>query len=293
MNSIEEAKYGLDSRCKSKKNSESEAAALMEERLKRMKTRGYINRFQLIQAILKNENEGFDHKELLATVDRDQVFRKLEKINPEIKNTGKFYITDQPIEEKNWSLLSKKEKSRILKLYEKIKKSANLVEVIVKLTKEKNKYPNIPTIYNYLGIAYERSGKSAQYYDVLIETTKRFPDYIFGKISLAEYYIRENKFRKIPEIFENKFEITAHFPEGTEVYHISAVRGFYYVTGRYFVNVGKLEMAYKSYFLLSDLDINHETTDILGYELLAYEINEFAGKMEKSEMFRKSGRNYK
>ena len=258
-------------------------------------TRGYINRFKLIQAVIINEEEGgegLDHKELLATVDREQIFRKLAKSSPEIEETGKFCITDQPVEEKNWSLLSKKEKSRILNLYEKLKKSDNLDEVIVKLIEEKNKYPNVPTIYNYLGIAYARSGKSAQYYDILIETNKKFPDYIFGKISLAEYHISVNKYKKIPVLFGNKFEITEHFPEGTEIYHISAVRGFYYITGRYFVKIGKLEMAYKSYFLLSDLDRDHEITDILGRELLAYEMNEFAKKMKKSEMFTKHRRRY-
>jgi tetratricopeptide (TPR) repeat protein len=256
-------------------------------------TMGYINRFKLIQAVFNNEGKGLDHKELLETVDRDQIKKKIEKRNPEIIRTGKFYVTEQPVEEKNWSLLTKKEKSRILNLYEKIKKSANLDEVIVKLTEEKNKYPDVPTIYNYLGIAYERSGKSAQYYDMLIETSKKFPDYIFGKISLAEYYINENKYKKIPVLLGNKFEITEHFPDGTEIYHISAVRGFYYITGRYFVKIGKLEMAYKSYFLLSDLDGDHETTDILGQELLAYEMNEFAEKMKKSEVYRKPRRRYK
>ncbi|MEX2428418.1 MAG: hypothetical protein WD577_09265, partial [Bacteroidales bacterium] len=71
-----------------------------------------------------------------------------------------------------------------------------------------------------------------------------------------------------------------------------AVRGFYYITGRYFVKIGKLEMAYKSYFLLCDLDSNHEIADILGQELLAHEMNEFAKKLKKSEMFTKHRRMY-
>ncbi|MDF1573195.1 MAG: hypothetical protein P1P82_16425 [Bacteroidales bacterium] len=242
-------------------------------------TKTYINRFKLIYAILDNSGRSLDHKELLSTVDRHQIFKKLEKSNPEMKEFGKFIITEQSLEEENWSLLTEKEKTGILKLYEKIKKSADLADVIVKLLEVKNRYPGVPAIYNYLGIAYERSGKQEQYYDVLIETHERFPDYIFGKISLAEYYLNKNEYKKIPVLFGSRFEITAHFPEGTEIYHISAVRGFYFVTGRYFAKIGKLEMAYRSYFLLSDLDPDHETTEILGKEIFAYELDDFARKL--------------
>ncbi len=40
-------------------------------------------------------------------------------------------------------------------------------------------------------------------------------------------------------------------------------------------------MAYKSYFILSDLDNNHQTTKILGQEILSYEISIFNKKLKK------------
>ena len=81
-----------------------------------------------------------------------------------------------------------------------------------------------------------------------------------------------NRFRKIPDLLDNKFEITQHFPVETKAFHVSTVRGFYYITGRYFANVGKIELAYKSYFLLSDLDIDNPVTRILGQEIIGYEL---------------------
>ena len=89
---------------------------------------------------------------------------------------------------------------------------------------------------------------------------------------MAEYYLSEIKFKEIPDLLDNKFEITQHFPDGTEAFHISAVRGFYYITGRYFALAGKIELAYKSYFLLSDLDIDEHSTKILGHEIIACEM---------------------
>jgi len=234
----------------------------------------YINKYELIKAISTKEGEYLDHKQLISTVDRNQIIKKINKTNPELVKFDKFYITEEPVEEKNWSLLKKNEKKKIIRLAEKLKKSLNLDKVINKLIEYKSLYPNIPAIYNYLGIAYERTNQTKKYYDTLIETIEKFPDYLFGKISLSEYYLNTGKYKKISKVFDNKFEITQHFPMNTNVFHISAVRGFYYVTGRYFVHTGKIERAYKSYFLLSDLDPDHQTTEILGKEIMAYELHE-------------------
>jgi tetratricopeptide (TPR) repeat protein len=234
----------------------------------------YINKYELIKAILKKEGEYLDHHQLISTVDRNRIIKKINKTNPELAKFDKFYITEEPVEEKNWSLLKRNEKKKIIRLAKKLKKSLNLDKVINKLIEYKSLYPNVPTIYNYLGIAYERTNQTKKYYDTLIETIEKFPDYLFGKISLSEYYLNTGSYKKISEVFDNKFEITQHFPMSTNVFHISAVRGFYYVTGRYFVNIGKIERAYKSYFLLSDLDPDHQTTEILGKEIMAYELNE-------------------
>jgi hypothetical protein len=86
---------------------------------------------------------------------------------------------------------------------------------------------------------------------------------------------------QIPNSRFVKIEITQHFPPGTDIFHISAVRGFYYITGRYFEKVGKIEKAYKSYFLLSDLDKNHQTTEILGLEIFSYELDIFKNGLNK------------
>ena len=243
----------------------------------------YISQYDLIKTISKNDGEYLNHDQLLSTVDRNKIFRKINKINPGLIKHQKFNITEAPVEEKNWSLLKQKEKNKILRLNEKIKKSLKLDKVIKILLKYKSIYPNVPVIYNYLGIVYERTNQTKKYYDTLIETTEKFPDYLFGKISLSEYYLNNNMYNKISDLFDKKFEITQHFPMETDVFHISAVRGFYYVIGRYFAQIEKIEWAYKSYFLLSDLDSTHETTEVLGQEILAYELREFKKTLGKRE----------
>jgi hypothetical protein len=95
------------------------------------------------------------------------------------------------------------------------------------------------------------------------------------------YFWGAAKQLQIPVLFDHKFEITQHFPSDTEVFHISAVRGFYYLTGRYFARTGKIELAYNSFFQLSDLDIDHKATEILGQEIMTYEVKELEKKMRK------------
>ena len=239
----------------------------------------YINLFELTKAIINGGH--IDQIQLISTVDREKVFNKIYKNKPELKEIGKFYITNAPIEEENWSKIQRNDKKNILKLYSKLKKSISLEKVISELTKYKAKYQNVPAIYNYLSIAYNKVNQTKKYCESLYETIEKFPDYVFGKVSLSEYYLNNNEYTKIPLLLDNKFEITQHFPIGTEVFHLSAVRGFYFITGRYFAKTGKIEMAYKSYFLLSDLDNSHETTEILGEEILSYELSIYNKKLKK------------
>ncbi len=240
---------------------------------------GYINRFELILVLL--EGTVLNQSELLSKVNRQEVLSKIYKKEPELENIGKFSITENPVDEGKWSEIPGRDKKRILKQNSKIKKSIDLERVITELTNYKEKYPNVPTIYNYLTIAFNYAGQTDKYYKSLIETVEKFPGYLFGKISLSEYYLNNNEFNKIPGLLDHKFEITQHFPPGTEVFHISAVRGFYYIAGRYFVKAGKIEKAYKSYFLLSDLDRNHQTTELLGEEILSYELNALKSLFKK------------
>ena len=233
----------------------------------------YINRFELIKAIMNSVP--LDHAQLISMVDRKKVLNKIYKNEPELQDIGRFYITDNPIEEVNWSEIPGKDKVKILKLFSKLKKSVDPDKLIIELTIYKLKHQNVPTIYNYLAIAYHNANQTKKYYESLIETVQKFPNYLFGKISLSEYYLNNKEFFKIPRLLDNKFEITQHYPPGTRIFHISEVRGFYFVTGRYFAKAGKIEKAYKSYFLLSDLDKNHQTTEILGQEILSYELDIF------------------
>ena len=75
----------------------------------------YINQFKLIRATRDHQSGWLDYKELLSTVDRQQIMKRIEKTNPELIGTGNFFITEESIEEENWSKLPNIRKEEDLK----------------------------------------------------------------------------------------------------------------------------------------------------------------------------------
>ena len=75
--------------------------------------RSYINKFELIKAIMNGVP--LDHAQLISMVDRKKVLNKIYKNEPELQDIGKFYITDNPMEEENWSKIPIKDKGKILR----------------------------------------------------------------------------------------------------------------------------------------------------------------------------------
>lgn len=232
-------------------------------------SKSYLNQFELIRAL--QEGDAVNFGKLLSTVNRQEVLSKVRKSTTDLNYPARILITEDAVEEENWSKMNGKDKDRIIQLFSKLRKKPE--DVVEELQAFQRKYPNVPAIYNYLSICYQLTKRKEKYSAIVFETVEKFPDYLFGKTALSEYYLNNGHFKKIPVLFENKFEIVQHFSPGTVVFHISAVKSFYYVIGRYFVKAGKIEMAYKSYFLLYDLDKKNDMTAHLGEEIVLFEIS--------------------
>jgi hypothetical protein len=53
------------------------------------------------------------------------------------------------------------------------------------------------------------------------------------------------------------------------------------VIGKYFVKRGLIELAYRSYFLISDIDPSHIMAKLLGLEIVGYEMEELQKEFAK------------
>jgi tetratricopeptide (TPR) repeat protein len=121
------------------------------------------------------------------------------------------------------------------------------------------KYPEVPQLYNYLHVIYQKLRDRDNAQRVLQETLERFPDYLFGRIAYAIDCLQRGKPEKVPEILDNKYELKLLYPK-RERFHISEVLGFYSLLAWYFHTQGEHARAETYYKLLQQLDPEHPNT---------------------------------
>lgn len=176
----------------------------------------------------------------------------------------RYEVTDEPIYDRRFRRLPQPVKDEIEALYEKAKRSP--WEAIPDLLEMIQLYPDLPMLYNFLTVAYGRAGQKEALERTIEENLRRNPDYLFARLNYAEILMARGEVERIPEIFENKLELTLLYPKRKR-FHISEVINFTGIMGWYFVEVGQREIAEKHYELLKELDLHHEMTTRLRRKL--------------------------
>jgi hypothetical protein len=80
--------------------------------------------------------------------------------------------------------------------------------------------------------------------DTILETYRKFPDYLFAKVGYVELCLREDKLHEIPHILDNKYDLKLHYPERTK-FHITEYTAFAGTVGFYFCRILRPELARK------------------------------------------------
>ncbi len=235
----------------------------------------YINTFKLIQCLVERKKP--DVKSFLDEVDEDKVIASLKRSKDGLPQS--FQWTDEPVEEENFAKLSVAEKKKINKVFQQIRtEPTKQIPILLQLRK---KHPDLPVLYNYLGITYQCSQQPDKYEEIIHDTVKLFPDYLFGKITLADYHFDKNNHREVRKIFNNKLEIHHHFPASRMIYHISEVRSFYATIGTLHARSGNMSRAIFCYLLIQRIDPAHPLSQKLGSEILLKEISKIRTKTKK------------
>ena len=220
-------------------------------------------------------------KELLSEVNRNKIEQTLSKSKDGLPHP--FVCTNEPIEEKNLAKMPNKDKQLLFDLLDRLKTSRGEAEqVLPKLIKLRKKYPNVPTIYNYMCIAYANTNQLEKYYQTIIDTYKKFPDYLFGKTSAAEYCLNNDRYKEVPAIFDNKLEIYMHYPKTIKQFHVSEVRAFYSTIGRYYAKSKKTARAIFCYYITNQVDPEHWATQKLADEIILAEIGKLKNKIRRN-----------
>ncbi len=190
--------------------------------------------------------------------------RSIKPQQPEPIYTTEYEVTTEPIYTSDYNQLPRRAQAIMDQLYYQVHTHPR--EAIPKIKKLIEKYPDMPMLYNYLSVAYNRSGQQKKSEAVILEQYRRIPDYLFARINYAEICLHRREYEKIPEIFDHKFDLKLLYPE-RDRFHITEVVNFIGVIGLYFARTGNREAAQKYYDIIREIGPGYEATQMLKSEL--------------------------
>jgi hypothetical protein len=132
-------------------------------------------------------------------------------------------------------------------------------EVIPGLTDLVDKYPGVPVLSNLLYAAYSMADEKEKAEQIAYESFINYPDYIFAKINYAQICLLKGDLDKIPQIFQNKFDLKSLYPKRSK-FHISEFVSLSGVISIYFYESGQVKTAREIYKSLKEVAPDHEMT---------------------------------
>ncbi|MBF0140974.1 MAG: hypothetical protein HQL74_11925 [Magnetococcales bacterium] len=142
-------------------------------------------------------------------------------------------------------------------LYRRIEQDTH--EAIDHMKKLIAQHPDVPTLYNWLCIAYSRVGKHQEAKQVAQTCFQRHPDYLFGRLNFAEILLQEGKLLEAFNILGRTFVLT-ELEHSRKKFHFSEVLSFYGAVARYLLRLGKLKSAMSFLDILRKVEPDHHIT---------------------------------
>ena len=168
-----------------------------------------------------------------------------------------YEITDEPLENRHINKLPVQVREALDDLYDKAQHRPK--EAIPELERLVATYPHIPSFYNHLSVAYLHAGDSAKAEELVLETYRRFPKYLFAKTNRAHNCLQKGEIEKIPGIFNHKFDLKLLYPHRKR-FHLSEFVAFAGVMCRYFDAIGEKDTAALYYRALKRIAPRHPMT---------------------------------
>lgn len=126
-------------------------------------------------------------------------------------------------------------------------------KMIPKLIKLSLKYPKVPQFKNNLSTVYQKQGDIQKAYETNKWVVAEHPNYLFGKLNLANEYIFKGEFEKVPQVLGELLEISALYPKRDE-FHVNEVMSFNFTAIQYFLGIMDIEQAEIWLDIMKDLD---------------------------------------
>ncbi len=175
-----------------------------------------------------------------------------------------FAITTEPLPEPGYAALSRATKTELERLYQLAR--TNPRAAAPQLMAALLRYPQVPSIFNYLFVAFSAMGDIKRAEAIVLENLRLHPDYLFARVNYAEMCLGRGEPDKVPEILGEQLDLKQLYPE-RDRFHVSEVVGFYGVVGFYYWQTGRPKEAALCYDLLRQLAPQHQLTQRLKSKL--------------------------
>ena len=123
------------------------------------------------------------------------------------------------------------------------------------------KYPNNPQLKNYLSVLYSQLGETQKLYDVNKWIIEEHPNYLFGKLNMANEYFSKEEYDKMPLVLGPEMEIKALYPD-REIFHLNEVISYLKCAIFYFIATDNVEQAEVRYDIMYQLAPDTTDTDM-------------------------------
>jgi len=170
---------------------------------------------------------------------------------------AEYDITDEPLDNRDIKRLPSQVQARIDDLYALAQHEP--MQAIPELERLIATYPQVPTFYNYLSIAYLQSGDLEKATALVREAYRRHPQYLFAKVNYANLCLQHGEIEKVPGIFDHAYDLKQLYPHRTR-FHVSEFTGFAWVMCRYFCTIGERKTATLYYQMLKQVAPRHPMT---------------------------------
>lgn len=132
---------------------------------------------------------------------------------------------------------------------------------IPKLLTAIEKHPDNPQLKNYLSVLYGQLND----WDKVFETNRwiiaEHPNYLFGKINLANEYYMKKEYHKMPEVLGDAMELKLLYPQ-RDTFHINEVLSFFKCAVLYFTAIGDVEQAEIRFKIMNELAPDSEDAEV-------------------------------
>jgi hypothetical protein len=152
-------------------------------------------------------------------------------------------------------------------------------EGVPRLRRLVNRYPEEPTLKNYLALAYEVRGDSMRAKWVRKNLWKQHPDYFFAKVAEATRRYDDKRAAEMPEVLGESMELREALDTDRDP-HISEWKNFQLLAGLWHLDAGRIGHAEMLQRALWETEDAEEAAKVLSQHLISTRFEKMRERME-------------